>query len=66
MKGLSYTPKKFVKILIQNGWKFSHCKSNHHTYEKENSKYIITVPTHKHEMSRPIVAKLLKVAGIKQ
>ena len=65
MKGLSYTPEKFIKKLIQNGWKFSHCKSNHCTYKKENSKIIITVPTHKREISRPICAKLLKLAGIK-
>jgi predicted RNA binding protein YcfA (HicA-like mRNA interferase family) len=65
MKGYGYTPDKFIKILIKNGWKFSHCKSNHYTYEKENTKSIITVPTHKQELSRPIVAKLLKMAGIK-
>ena len=65
MKGYGYTPERFIKKLIDNGWKFSRSKSNHNTYEKENSKIIITVPTHKREMSRPIVAKLLKIAGIK-
>ena len=65
MKGLGYTPERFIEILINNGWKFSHQKSNHLTYKKENHKQIITVPTHKREMSRPICAKLLKLAGIK-
>jgi predicted RNA binding protein YcfA (HicA-like mRNA interferase family) len=65
MKGLSYTPKKLIGILIANGWKFSHKKSNHITYKKDNCRSIITVPTHKSEIARPIVAKLLKVAGIR-
>lgn len=63
MKG--YSPEKFIEILIDNGWEFSHQKSNHHTYSKKDSKKIITVPTHKRELSRPICAKLLKIAGIK-
>ena len=65
MKGLGYSPARFIEILIDNGWEFSHCKSNHRTYKKENHKQIITVPTHKREMSRPIASKLLKLAGIK-
>jgi len=65
MKGFGYTPEKFIAILIANGWQFSHCKSNHYTYKKENVKSIITVPTHKREISRPIACKLLKLAGIK-
>jgi predicted RNA binding protein YcfA (HicA-like mRNA interferase family) len=65
MKGLGYTPEELIEILTDNGWKFSRNKSNHVTYKKENVKSIITVPTHRHEISRPIVVKLLKIAGIK-
>jgi predicted RNA binding protein YcfA (HicA-like mRNA interferase family) len=65
MKGLGYTPKKLIGILIANGWEFSHKKSNHITYKKDNCRSIITVPTHKQELSRPIAVKLLKIAGIR-
>lgn len=65
MKGLGYSPEKFISLLIANGWKFSHKKSNHITYKKDNCRSIITVPTHKQEIARPIVAKLLKIAGIR-
>jgi len=58
MKG--YTPDKFINLLVANGWKLSHYKSNHYTYKKPGCKTIITVPTHKREISRPIVSKLLK------
>jgi predicted RNA binding protein YcfA (HicA-like mRNA interferase family) len=64
MKGLGYTPQKFIGLITANGWKFSHKKSNHITYKKDNVKSIITVPTHKRELSRPIAMKLLKIAGI--
>lgn len=63
MKG--YKPQKFIKLLIDNGWELSHYDSNHYTYKKINHSNIITVPTHKRkEMSRPLVCKLLKMAGI--
>jgi predicted RNA binding protein YcfA (HicA-like mRNA interferase family) len=65
MKGLSYTPERLIRKLIDNGWKFARSKSNHSTYTKANHRTIITVPTHKHEISRPIVVKLLKMAGIR-
>jgi predicted RNA binding protein YcfA (HicA-like mRNA interferase family) len=65
MKGLGYSPDEFIGLITQNGWKFSHKKSNHITYKKDNIKSIITVPTHRHEISRPIVVKLLKIAGLK-
>lgn len=64
MKG--YKPEEFIKLLTKHGWELSHYNSNHYTYTKPNCEDIITVPTHKRkEMSRPLVCKLLKMAGIK-
>jgi predicted RNA binding protein YcfA (HicA-like mRNA interferase family) len=58
MKG--YRPDEIIKKAIDNGWEFSRKKSNHLTYKKDGCKYILTVPTHRQEVSRPISTKLLK------
>lgn len=63
MKG--FTPKEFVDILIEHGYRYSHYNSNHYNYCKDGCDKIVTVNFHsRKEMSRPICHRLLKEAGI--
>ena len=64
MKG--YTLKEMSQILTQHGWKPSHRKSSHITFQNDDSINHITLPDHGKsiEICRPLAKKILKQAGL--
>ena len=61
-----YTLKEMSQILTQHGWKPSHRKSSHITFQNDDSNNHITLPDHGKsiEICRPLAKKILKQAGL--
>jgi predicted RNA binding protein YcfA (HicA-like mRNA interferase family) len=64
-----YSPREFKAILEKNGWKQSRKQNGSHlTYYKENVNYIVTFvdkgSSHGKELSRPMVKRIIKEAGL--
>lgn len=66
MKGFS--PREFKALLIKNGWRFNRKNGSHSTYIKEGTDYIVTFvdkgSSHGKELSRPMVKRIIKEAGL--
>lgn len=60
-----FTPREFEKILLSNGFHFSHASSNHRNYKRDGFPRVITVNFHNRTMNRPMARRLLKECGIK-
>lgn len=64
MRMQGYSPEEFADLLIGNGWRLAHRKSNHASYTKTGRSNLITISFHGKELSRPLAKRLLKEAGI--
>ena len=66
MRMRGYTLKEMSQILTQHGWRPSHRKSSHITFQNENTDNHITLVDHgkSKEICRPLAKKILKQAGL--
>jgi len=60
MRMRGYSPREFDEILKKKGWSLSRISGSHHTYTHPESKRVITVPTKKREICRPLSKRILK------
>lgn len=60
----SYSPKKVIDILLENGWHEKRIRGSHHQFAKNGVKNIVTVPTSKKNLPIGTLKNISKQAGI--
>ena len=64
-KDLPLAPgKDHVRAFGRVGWSVARIRGSHHILEKDGSESILTVPCHNSDMSRKLLAGLIKDAGM--
>lgn len=58
-------PKEMMKLLAQDGWKVERVAGSHHIHKHPTKPGTIPVALHNKEMTKGIVSKILKDAGLK-
>ena len=56
--------KDLLKLLIKDGWKEVNIEGSHHKLEKDGFQHI-TIPVHGKDLSKDLLSKILKQAGLK-
>lgn len=57
--------KELIKIIELHGWELVRTKGSHHTYKKNKTSEILTIPHPKKDLPIGTVNQILKKAGIK-
>jgi predicted RNA binding protein YcfA (HicA-like mRNA interferase family) len=58
-------PKELMRILAQDGWQVVRIEGSHQIHKHPSKPGTIPVALHNKEMSKGIVNKILKAAGLK-
>ena len=58
-------PKELMKLLSKDGWKIVRTEGSHHIHKHPSKPGTIPVALHNKEMSKGLVGKILKDAGLK-
>lgn len=57
-------PRQLIRVLRRKGWKLVRTKGSHLVFAHPDSPKLITVPNHPGDVKRPLLAGILKDAGI--
>ncbi len=57
-----YSPKKVIKILIENGWIEKRIRGSHHIFIKTNEEKIVTISTSKNPIPIRHIKKYRKAS----
>ncbi len=60
-----YSPKKVIKILLENGWIEKRIRGSHHMFVKEGEEKIVTVSISKNPIPIGTLKNIEKQANIK-
>lgn len=60
-----YSPKKIIKILLENGWTEKRIRGSHHMFIKEGEEKIVTVSISKNPIPIGTLKNIEKQANIK-
>ena len=60
-----YSPKKVIKILINNGWIEKRVRGSHHIFVKPNEEKIVTISTSKNPIPVGTMKNIEKQSNIK-
>lgn len=60
-----YSPKKVIKILLENGWIEKRIRGSHHMFIKEGEEKIVTVSISKNPIPIGTLKNIEKQANIK-
>ena len=60
-----YSPKKVIKILLENGWIEKRIRGSHHMFVKEGEEKIVTVSISKKPIPIGTLKNIEKQANIK-
>jgi len=57
-------PRQLIRVLERKGWTIVRTRGSHLVFTHPDSARLITVPNHPGDLKRPLVAGILKDAGI--
>ena len=57
-------PRQLIRVLERNGWKLVRTRGSHLVFANPDSPKLVTVPNHPGDLKRPLLAGILKDAGI--
>lgn len=60
-----YSPREFIRLLIDNGWRLDRSCGTHRTFRKDGEAYIVTFSEKGKELSRPLIQRVIKEAHLK-
>jgi len=60
----SLTPKKVIKILMENGFVLDHSSGSHMVFYNSGTRKRIVVPVHRRDIPKGTLQAILKQAGI--
>lgn len=57
-------PRQLIRVLERKGWRLARTRGSHLVFAHPDSRKLITVPNHPGDLKRPLLAGILKDAGI--
>lgn len=57
-------PRQLVRVLEHKGWKLVRTRGSHLVFAHPERTKLVTVPNHPGDLKRPLLAGILKDAGI--
>jgi len=60
----SLTPKKVIKILMENGFVLDHSSGSHMVFYNSDTRKRVVVPVHRRDIPKGTLHAILKQAGI--
>jgi predicted RNA binding protein YcfA (HicA-like mRNA interferase family) len=60
----SLTPKKVIKILLENGFVLDHSSGSHMVFYNSGTRKRVVVPVHRRDIPKGTLHAILKQAGI--
>lgn len=65
MSKFNFTPKRLVKLLIENGFVFTRQNGSHAIFRNDTKAKKVVVPMHSKDIPKGTLRAILKDAGIK-
>lgn len=56
--------RQLIRVLEKKGWRLARTKGSHHYFAHPDRPNLVSVPVHSGDLKRPLVAGILKDAGI--
>jgi predicted RNA binding protein YcfA (HicA-like mRNA interferase family) len=57
-------PRQLVRVLERKGWTLARTRGSHLVFAHPETPKLVTVPNHPGDLKRPLLAGILKDAGI--